>query len=69
MDYQVELVAQAFYEAEHDGSFWVNEPEVRKQEFRGYARHAIALMPDNIGAVVLALEQFCADEYGRGAGT
>jgi hypothetical protein len=68
MEYQVELVAQAFYEAEHDGGFWVNEPEACKQEYRGCARHAIALMPDNIEVVLLALEQFRADEYGRGAG-
>ena len=31
MDYKVELVAQAFYEAEQDAHLWDNEPAVIKE--------------------------------------
>ena len=39
---QVEHVARAFYDAEDDGNSWDGEPEILKQEFRLYARDAIA---------------------------
>jgi hypothetical protein len=40
---QVEHVARAFYDAENDGHSWDNTPNNIKDEFRLYARAAIAL--------------------------
>lgn len=40
---QVEHVARAFYEAQEETPDWDNEPEFLKNEFREYARDAIAL--------------------------
>jgi len=39
----VELVAQAFYAAEHPGE-WADQPDVLKQQFREFARAAIAML-------------------------
>ena len=55
MDYKVELVAQAFYEAEQDAHLWDNEPAVIKEQFREFARNAINLLNDDIGVLLLAL--------------
>lgn len=41
---QIEYVAQAFYVAEGDGQSWDSEPEILKDEFRRYARKAVALL-------------------------
>jgi predicted DNA-binding protein (UPF0278 family) len=65
MDYKVELVAQAFYEAEHDGSLWENEPAILKEQFREYARNAIRLLNEDIGVLLLALERSAAEERMR----
>jgi hypothetical protein len=43
MDYQVEHVARAFYDAAGDTNIWENASETLKEEFRGYARDAIVL--------------------------
>jgi len=40
---QVEHVARAFQDAENDGQSWDNTPNNIKDEFRLYAREAIAL--------------------------
>ena len=40
---QVEHVARAFHDAECDGQPWDNAPEGIREEFRLYAREAIAL--------------------------
>jgi hypothetical protein len=61
MDYQIELVARAFYDAEHEGLSWDCESEAIKKEFRGYARNAINLLQDDIGVLVMALQR-AADE-------
>jgi hypothetical protein len=61
MDYKVELVAQALYQADPDAGLWDTEPAVRKEEFRELACNAINLLNDDIG-VLLALEQYTADE-------
>ena len=45
MDQEVEFVARALYEAEDDALLWEAEPEILKEEFRCYARAAIALLP------------------------
>lgn len=44
MAYQIEHVARAFYNTVHDESVWDNEFEIIKEEFRLYARDAIALL-------------------------
>jgi hypothetical protein len=49
MDYQVELVARAFYDAKYEDCLWDGEAEFIKQEFREYARNAINLFHDDIG--------------------
>ena len=45
MDQEVEYVARALYEAEDDALIWDAEPELLKEEFRRYARAAIAMLP------------------------
>jgi arginine/lysine/ornithine decarboxylase len=44
MDQEVEYVARALYEAEDDALLWEAEPEILKEEFRRYARAAIAMI-------------------------
>jgi hypothetical protein len=66
MDYKVELVAQAFYEADPVAGLWDNEPAVRKEEFREFARNAINLLNDDIGVLPLALEDASAEERVKG---
>jgi hypothetical protein len=65
MNYKVELVARAFYEVEEDESRWDNLPAVRKEQFREFARNAINLLNDDIGVLLLALEDSSADERVR----
>jgi predicted DNA-binding protein (UPF0278 family) len=62
MDYQVELVARAFYDAEYEDFLWDGEAEIIKQEYREYARNAISLLNDDIGVLLLALERATAEE-------
>jgi hypothetical protein len=61
MDHKVELVAQAFYEADQEGCLWDNEPAIIKEQFREFARAAIRLLNQDIGVLLLALESFSAD--------
>ena len=65
MDYKVELVAQAFYEADQEGCRWDNEPAVIKEQFREFARNAIHLLNEDIGVLLLALEQSTAEEHQK----
>lgn len=44
MNQQIEFVARALYEAEDDAMAWDAEPEILKDEFRHYARAALALL-------------------------
>jgi len=62
MDYKVELVARAFYEADQEACMWDNEPAVCKEQFREFARNAINLLDDDIGALLLALENASIEE-------
>jgi predicted DNA-binding protein (UPF0278 family) len=64
MDYKVEIVAQAFYEAEQDAQLWGNEPAAIRQQFREFARNAINLLNEDIGVLLLALENASAEERG-----
>jgi hypothetical protein len=61
MDFQIELVARAFFEAEHEDLSWDGEAELVRDEFREYARNAINLLQDDIGGL-LALQQSAAEE-------
>jgi hypothetical protein len=65
MDCKVELMAQAFYEAEQDAHLWDNEPAIIKEQFRGFARNAINLLNGNIGVLLLALENASVEERVR----
>ncbi len=67
MDHQVELVARAFHQAEYEGCLWDNEPTRRKELFREYARNAINLLSEDIGVLLLALEE-CTTEVRPGDG-
>ena len=55
MNYQIELVARAFYDAEF-------EAEYIKQEYREYASNAIDLLHEDIGVLLVALEGAAAEE-------
>ena len=65
MDYRIELVARAFYDAEHDASSWDHEPAILKRQFREYARNAINLLNEDIGVLLLALEQSTGERPGE----
>ena len=49
MDHNVELVAQAFYEADQEVGLWDNEPADCKEQFREFARNVINLVNEDIG--------------------
>jgi hypothetical protein len=51
MDYKVELVAQAFYEADPGAHLWDNESAVCKEQFREFARNVIDLVNEEIGVL------------------
>ncbi len=63
MDYKVELVARAFHEADPEARLWANEPAVCKEQFREFARNAINLLGEDIGVLLLALENASAEEH------
>lgn len=65
MDYRIELVARAFYDAEYEGFSWNHEPEILKRQFREYARNAINLLDEDIGVLLLALEQATDGRLGE----
>ncbi|MGF9763007.1 hypothetical protein AAII07_48415 [Microvirga sp. 0TCS3.31] len=57
MDYlqqQVEHVARAFYDTQEEIPDWYNEPEFLKDEFREYARDAIALLEQHRESLLTA---------------
>ncbi|WP_245272985.1 hypothetical protein [Microvirga lotononidis] len=58
----MELVARAFYDAEYEDCLWDAEAEVIKQDFREYARNAINLLNEDIGVLLMALDQATAEE-------
>jgi hypothetical protein len=60
MQHTVELVARAIHQAEHQELSWDNEPSDRKDRFREYARNAIRLLHEDIGVLLLALEESTA---------
>jgi hypothetical protein len=66
MNYKIEMVAQAIYEAEHEGCLWANEPAIRKDRFREHARNAINLLGEDIGVLLVALEDVTAEVRMQG---
>ena len=64
MDFQIELVARAFFEAEHEDLSWDGEAELVKDEFREYARNAINLLRDDMSAQ-LALQPSAEERAGH----
>jgi hypothetical protein len=60
MQHTVELLARAIHKAEHQELSWDNEPSNRKDRFREYARNAIRLLNEDIGVLLLALEESTA---------
>jgi hypothetical protein len=60
MDYTNELVAQAIHKADHQELPWHGQSLVHKERYREYARNAISLLGDDIGVLVLALEDATA---------
>jgi predicted DNA-binding protein (UPF0278 family) len=62
MNYQIELVARAFYDAEHEDGLWDCEAENIRREYREYARNAINLLDEDIGVLLLALQRATAEE-------
>ena len=62
MDYKIELVAQAIHEANQAVCLWDNEPAIRKERFREYARNAIDLLDEDINILLLALKGSAAEE-------
>ena len=56
MNYQVEFVAQAIYEAEKSGRLWTNEPAINKERF-GLLDKAIRLLNEDICVLLHALEK------------
>ena len=61
MDYTIELVAQAIHDAEGAACRWDDEPAIRKERFREYARNAIKLLDEDIGVLLFALQQARAE--------
>lgn len=57
MLHKVELVARAIHKAERQDLSWDSEPSDRKERFREYARNAINLLGEDLGVLLLALEE------------
>ena len=66
MDYTIELVAQAIHEAEQAACRWDNEPTIHKERYREYARNAIKLLDEDIGVLLVALEDVTAEVRMQG---
>ncbi|WP_246529730.1 hypothetical protein [Microvirga zambiensis] len=62
MGHRIERVAQAIYETAQTGCLWADEPTVRQERFREYARNAVNLLDDDIGVLLLALKEAAAEE-------
>jgi len=61
MDYTIELVAQAIHDAEQAACRWNDETAIRRERFREYARNAIKLLGEDIGVLLLALQEATAE--------
>jgi hypothetical protein len=65
MRHKVELVARAIHKAEHQDLSWDSEPSTRKERFREYARNAINLLGEDLGVLLLTLEEATAENRMR----
>jgi hypothetical protein len=65
MQHKIELVARAIHRAEHQELSWEGEPASCKERFREYARNAINLLTEDIGVLLLALEESAAGKRVR----
>jgi hypothetical protein len=65
MHYTIELVAQAIHEAEQAVCRWDDESTIRKERFREYARNAINLLGEDIGVLLLALQESTETRLGN----
>ena len=65
MDYKVELVAQAFYEADPEACLWDKERAMCKEEFREFARNVINLLNEETGILLPASENASAEGHVR----
>jgi hypothetical protein len=61
MHYTIELVARAIHEAEQAVCRWDDEPVIRKERFREYACNAFKLLGEDIGVLLLALQECTAE--------
>jgi hypothetical protein len=68
MRHKVELVARAIHKAEHQDLSWDSEPSARKERFREYARNAVNLLGEDLGVLLLALEEATAGSRMRDPG-
>ena len=60
MRHKVELVARAIHKAHAQELSWEGESAARKERFREYARNAIHLLGEDIGVLLLAMEETTA---------
>jgi hypothetical protein len=65
MQHKVELVARAIHKAEYQELSWEGEPSASKERFREYARNAINLLGEDIGVLLLSLEEATAGNRMR----
>ncbi|GEO16354.1 hypothetical protein [Microvirga aerophila] len=61
MNGTIELVAQVIHDAEQAACLWDDEPAIRRERFREYARNAVNLLDDDIGVLLLALKEAGAE--------
>jgi hypothetical protein len=66
---KVELVARAIHKAEHQDLSWDSVPSAGKERFREYARNAINLLGEDLGVLLLALEEATAGNQMRDSST
>ncbi|MFC5083263.1 hypothetical protein [Microvirga arabica] len=66
-DHTVELVARAIYEAEQHARSWDNGSARSRERSREYARNAIRLLNDDVGVLLLALNEAAAEHSPRGS--
>ncbi|MBJ6123798.1 hypothetical protein [Microvirga splendida] len=69
VEHTVELVARAIYEAEQHAHSWDDGSARSKERSREYARNAIRLLNEDIGILLVALNEALAEHPSREPGT
>ena len=67
MNIAVEHIARAFHAVQDDSIAWEDEPEILKEEFRSYARDALALYAEHNAQVAWEDMSFAFVEHAREA--